>query len=213
MCSKHLRGRQRSNGLSSSSHRQDSDSCSKKRICIYSWFKMVFVSSAAHMCEQRMCLRITHPDVQTESRIHKIVFYIFLKHFCVSRVCSTPCVTNLWSSCPTPAPAAQFSTSRRTTSSSSRLWCTKRLSSYRSFCLDTTWSVCAECQMQCGCWMRSKLRVYVSCFFWRESWKMLFIPPHTLKQKIDLNPRSYQNNLKIEQKCSCVKIPRQASIT
>lgn len=81
MCSKHLRGRQRSNGLSSSSHRQDSDSCSKKRICIHSWFKMVFVSSAAHMCEQRMCLRITHPDVQTESRIHKIVFYIFFKAF------------------------------------------------------------------------------------------------------------------------------------
>lgn len=97
-------------------------------------------------------------------KIHKIVFFFF-KHFCVSRVCSTPCVTNLWSSCPTLAPAAQFSTSRRTTSSSSRLWCTKRLSSCRSCCLDTTWSVCAECQTQCGCWMRSKLRVYISCLF------------------------------------------------
>lgn len=136
----------------------------------------------------------------------------FFKHFCVSRVCSTPCVTNLWSSCPTLAPAAQFSTSRRTTSSSSRLWCTKRLSSYRSCCLDTTWSVCAECQTQCGCWLRSKLRVYISCFF-GESWKISFIPPRILKQKIDLNTRSQQKNLKIEQKCACLKIPGHSSIT
>lgn len=53
--------------------------------------------------------------------------------------CSTPCVTSRWSSCPILEPVAQSSISQRTTSSSSRLWCTRRLSSYRNCCLVTTW--------------------------------------------------------------------------
>lgn len=132
-----------------------------------------------------MCLCITCPDVQTESCLHKIVFFFFFffKHFCAFCVRSTPCVTNLWSSCPTPAPAAQFSTSQRTTSSSSRLWCTKRLSSYRSYCLDTTWSVCAACQTHCGCWMRSKLRVYASCLFGESRENYRSNPTHNSQTK------------------------------
>lgn len=52
---------------------------------------------------------------------------------------STPSAMSLWSSCPTPVPAARGSTSQATTSSSSRPCSTKRQSSCRSCCLVTTW--------------------------------------------------------------------------
>lgn len=131
-----------------------------------------------------MCLCIDmYVCVQTESYTRLAFFFP-----CVFCTCSTPCVTNLWSSCPTPVPAAQSSTSQRTTSLSSRLWCTKRPSSYRSYCLDTTWSVC----VQCGCWMRSKLRAYVSCLLGGscEKYRKYCSFLHILKQKVDLNAPS-----------------------
>lgn len=167
-----LRGRQWSHRLSSSSHRQDCHRFRKNNIWIQSWFEMFFFISTTHMCERHMCLCITHPDVQTESFTHKMAF---LFNISVSRVCSTPCVTNLWSSCPIPAPADQFSTSRRTTSSSSRPWCTKRRSSYRSYCLDTTWSVCAECQTNVG----------VGCVVQSHEKSRSFL--HIRREKIDWN--------------------------
>lgn len=58
-------------------------------------------------------------------------------------VCSFPtsilCVTSHWSSCPTPEPVDLSSMSRVMTSSSSRLFSTKRQSSSRNSCLDISW--------------------------------------------------------------------------
>lgn len=56
---------------------------------------MVFVISATHMCEQHMCLCITHPDVQIESCIHKIVFFFktFLCFPCLQySLCNEPLI-------------------------------------------------------------------------------------------------------------------------
>lgn len=57
-------------------------------------------------------------------------------------LCSTLYVMSLWSSCPIQEPAALCFTLQRMMSSSSRLWCTKKLNSCRSCCLVTTWWVC-----------------------------------------------------------------------
>lgn len=52
---------------------------------------------------------------------------------------STPCVTSPWSSCLTPEPVDPSSTFLVMTSSLSRLFNTRRPSSSRSCCLDTSW--------------------------------------------------------------------------
>lgn len=122
-----------------------------------------YLSLVLPMCvtNTRMCLCIAHPDVQTELCTHKIVLLLFFfKTFlCFPHLQYSLCNEPLIELSNPGASGSVFYVTKddefiiKTVMHKEAEFLQKLLPGYYMV------SVC----VQCGCWMRSKLRAYVSC--------------------------------------------------
>lgn len=88
---------------------------------------------------------------------------IFIAMFALSSFpTSILCVTSHWSSCPTPEPVDLSSMSRVMTSSSLRLFSTKRQSFSRNSCLDISWLAWALIMINGGSYYSCKYNYHKS---------------------------------------------------